>query len=189
MSFVSPQQLQPIFEKVRDAIRDGATDLSPYAAILRDPITFDQLNAGDYIKKVNLLGLRVVKSSSSIKGISIQFFCVAYATELYIGLTNSVGEVDNLEDATVQGYEKQPGLSIAIRYNVITNFLLDKTVVTSNGISKWHVMPIANFTGFLLGAGGAAGDSCSCKTWKGTQSEYDAITSKDPDTIYYITES
>lgn len=188
MSFITPPQLQSIIEKVKDAIQAGATDLSPYSAILRDPITLAELNAGDHLKTLNTVGLRVVRSNTMINGISIQFFNALYFTEIYIGPTDSIGDVDALASATYNGYAKQPGLSIAIRYKVNMNYMFDKTVVTANGLTQWHVMPLANFSGFLTGQGGS-GESCSCKTWKGTQAEYDAIASKDPDTIYYITEA
>lgn len=188
MSFITPQQLKLIIAKVKDAIMAGATDLSPYSAILRDPIALDELNAGEHLNSINSIGLRVVRSKTAINGVSIQFFNSLYFTEIYIGPTDSAGDVDALASATYNGYAKQPGLSIAIRYKVNLCSLFDKEVVSSNGLTKWHVMPLADFSGFLAAQGGS-GQSCSCKTWKGTQSEYDAISEKDPDTIYYITEA
>lgn len=189
MSYVTTAQLQDIAEMIRQAITDGATDLSQYSAVLNDPITIDQLNTGDHLKNAKTLGIRVVKNSSgNIIGMTVQFGFLAYVSELFIGLTDSEGDVDSLSPVTVAAYAKQPGLSIAIRYDVTFSYTLDKNVVSGNGMSKWHVMQLADYSGFLAALGGVPG-SCSCKTWKGSQTQYDALASKDPDTIYYITES
>ena len=170
---------------VKDAIQNGATDLSPYSAILRETITIDQLNSGEHLNSLPALGLRAVKSNTMFIGFSLQFLYLGYVAELFIGLTDSAGNVDALATPKTTSYNKQPGLSIAIRYRVVVN-LFDKDIVTSTGLTQWHVSQLADFSGFLTGQGGS-GDSG--KTWTGTQAEYEAITEKDPDTIYFITES
>ena len=194
-NYISSPQLESIMQAVKSAIDANkiGIDLTKFDNLIKDTIDLSTLNSGSYLTNADSCGMRLILSSNKKPiGISFSFFFSLYMTELYIGFVNGEGDLDSIPDHKIAAYGKQPGLSLAIRHKVIINTLLDQTVVTKAGFTPWHVMTIAKYAGFVTassGSGDSGTDSCSCKTWKGTQTQYDAIASKDPDTIYYITES
>lgn len=168
----------------------GSTDLSAIESavdsmksVLKGTIKIADLNSWQG-KNMNDNGLySVLDASGRTMGIlivgSITTVCQSM---LYIGPTASdPGRCSELKAPTTSGYGKQPGISFAVRYNVILGSLFVGSGIP-NGLSEWQVMTIADYkNGFQLGG-------CGEKKWQGTLRQYEALTSIDPDTIYYILE-
>ncbi len=195
MSHITPPQLKDVALNIKQAI-DSGSDLvaslhSSLGIIYKGSISKAELNEGAYLKDALTLGIRTVVLSGTKDGIihavSISFGSSPFAlAEILIGGFKILDDGLNVGISTYQDFNKKPGIAIGVRFKVITN-MFDKNIVQSTGLSKWLYIPFADYEGFLFPSGGSDA-SCQCKTWKGSQADYDAITTKDPDTIYYITE-
>ena len=156
------------------------SDLDSIRSLLKGSITIAEMNSWSGKNLTNNGLYAVVDSNNTTFGLlvvgSISSACQSL---LYIGPTaSSPGKVSELKAPTTQGYGKQPGLSFAVRYNVLVGALFIGSGI-KNGLTDWDVVTVADYkTGFCLGGGR--------KEWKGTKAEYDSLSSKDPDTIYYI---
>lgn len=182
--YITPGQLGDLADKIKDFIEGKSPDIGN----LLGSITFAEMNAGEYLTKFGQMsGIRhVTNSSGKFQGVSITgFLYLLGGYELYIGPTGSEGVVDTLESVTANSYGKVPGVSIAVRYYILNSAGLDASV--EKGMSPWHVMTLADYSGFRL-AEGASGSSCDCNNWIGSLEEYDSIAEKDPSTLYFITE-
>ena len=186
--YINPDQLKEVAEIIKNKLENlggNNVDLSKFETLIKDEITFDELNAGAYHKNViDTPGIRAVKNGTHICGYSICIAFSSYFVELYIGLTNSSpGSVESLLKPTAASYSKTPGISLAVRYYVVSNLFLDKNVVTKNGLTPWHLMTLADYIGFKLG-----GTCEGIKPWFGTSEQYDALPSIENGMLYCITD-
>lgn len=158
-----------------------APDLSKYDALIKGKISIDELNAWEN-KGNSDLGLYIVVTSNGTPMGMLICGAITMAAQcmIYIGPTaTSPGKSATLSAPTTSAYSKQPGISMAVRYNAILGSMFFGSNIP-NGLSDWEVITLATYKeGFQLGGGG--------KTWKGTKAEYDAIATKDPDTVYFVT--
>ncbi len=170
-NYISVPQLKDIAASIAASIA-AASDLPA--------LTMDELNAEEFKSKKCMCLRKVTNNTgSSVYGYVLTLNMLVCYAQVYIGMTDSEGDTDALTGASVNSYGKQPGLSIAIRYNVTVN-LFDKDIVSAVGATPWHVTPIAYYSGLLQVT------ESSKQIWIGSEENYDALTERAPKTLYCI---
>lgn len=195
MSFITPPQLHSIIEKVLALISSGSVQEPSMSFNIVSKEHLDDTNNYMIKDQSSAIALPVPLRFELVddgSGMNVTFPVVTYRDSPYSLVQIAIGTFDRSNPDSLNSFLNQDqdigeciGFSVAARgcdlYGLFGS--------SEPGFSKWSYIPVYSVLhGFLTEQGGS-GESCSCKTWKGPQSEYDAITEKDPNTIYYITEA